>query len=185
MNSLVRSPLLIASLALILLPVLASCAPNASAEIISPNLGPIEIAKLEGNQIEAVVAEAAPTLAELTDEEIYAGLPEAIAAALPEANPANAETIALTAGCSGCHSLDPQQVMTGPTWYNVGNTAVAHARAAGDPGPAVYLYNSIHAPGAYVVPDYPNNVMPQNYDEQLTEQDFADLVAYLLSQQSE
>lgn len=185
MNSLLRSPLYLAGIALFLMPLLASCAPNANAEIISPNLGSIEIAKLEGNQIEAVVEEAPPTLAELSEEEIYAGVPDEIAALLPDANLANAETIALTSGCSGCHALDPQQTMTGPTWYNMGNTAVARARAAGDPGPAAYLYTSIHAPGAYVVPDYPNNVMPQNYDEQLSEQDFADLVAYLLAQQGE
>lgn len=182
MNSLVRSPLFVASIALLLLPILASCAPNANAEIISPNLGAIEIAQLEGNQVEAVVAEEAPTLADLTEEEIYAGLPEEIAAALPDANLADAETLALTTGCSGCHAMDPQQAMTGPTWYDMGNTAVARAIAAGDPGPAAYLYNSIHAPGDYIVPDYPGNIMPQNYDEQLSDQDYADLVAYLLSQ---
>jgi mono/diheme cytochrome c family protein len=169
--------------ALLLAPVLSSCAPDANAEIISPNLGSIEVAKLEGGQIAPVVEEAAPTLADLTDEEIYAGLPAEIADAIPNADLANAETIALTRGCTGCHALDPQQQMTGPTWYNMGNIAVEHALAAGSPGPAEYLYTSIHAPNEYVVPDYPANIMPQNYDEQLTAQEFADLVAYLLAQQ--
>lgn len=186
MKSLVRSPFFITGIALILMPLLASCSPNASAEIISPNLGPIEIAKLEGNQIEAIVAEAPPTLAELSDEEIYAGLPDGIAAAMADADPANGETIAFSLAvvstpCSGCHNLEPQGG-TGPTWLNIGDTAVARSLTTGDPGPAAYLYHSINAPGDYIVPNY-TNVMPAIYSDELGDEDFADLIAYLLSQQ--
>ncbi len=28
-------------------------------------------------------------------------------------------------GCVGCHSTDPAAQMTGPTWHNIGNTAVS------------------------------------------------------------
>lgn len=181
MNSLLRRPIFWAA-ALLLIPMLSGCVSDASAEIISPNLGTIEVAQLEGSQIEPVVEEAAPTLAELTEEQIFAGLPPAVADAIPNADLAAAETLALTSGCTGCHSLDPDQVMTGPTWYNIGNTAVARALAAGNAGPADYLFTSIHAPNDYIVPDYPTNIMPQTYDEQLSDQEFADMVAYLLAQ---
>jgi len=187
MNSFMRSPILWIGLACFVLPFLAGCTPDANAEIISPNLGPIEVAQLEGGQIAAPVAEeeTAPTLAELSEEEIYAGLPEEIAAAIPNADPANAETLALTRGCTGCHALDSDQVMTGPTWYNMGNIAVARAQASGSASPAEYLYTSIHAPNEYIVPDYQPNLMPQNYSDQLSDQEFADLVEYLLSQRQE
>jgi mono/diheme cytochrome c family protein len=41
-----------------------------------------------------------------------------------------------------------------------------------------YVANSIKNPGTYVVPGFPNGVMP-NYGGQLTDQQVADLVAFL------
>ena len=69
--------------------------------------------------------------------------------------------------------------MTGPTWYHIGDTSVS--RVPGE-SPALYLYASIVNPGQFVVPPYPNNIMPANYAEQLSLEELADLVAYLLEQ---
>ena len=161
--------------------MLAGCTPNASAEIISPELGARLIAAQMESAVEAVPEDevAAALLADLSDDEIFAGLSDEMMTALGEADPANGETLALVNGCVGCHSLDPAAVMTGPTWYNIGDTAVG--RVAGM-GPAAYLDHSIVAPNDFVVPDYPQGVMPQNYGETLSIDDQADLVAYLLQQ---
>ncbi|HXF62401.1 MAG TPA: c-type cytochrome, partial [Caldilineaceae bacterium] len=112
-------------------------------------------------------------------EEITAGLPEDFAAALAAANPDNGQTVALTYGCVGCHATDPNQQMTGPTWFHVGDTA-----ANRQPGvsPANYLYTSITNPNAYVVPNYPAGVMPQNYQDTMSQEELADIIAFLLAQ---
>lgn len=162
--------------------VMAACAPDATQLIISPQLGE-QLAALEaGNEVVAAVPTEAPRLADLTPEEIVAGVPEDFAAALAAANPANGEQIALARGCVGCHALDPNAVMTGPTWYHMGDTAVSRV---GGESPALYLYHSIYDPGSYVVPNYPNNIMPANYSEQLSIEELADLVAYLLNQRAD
>ena len=81
--------------------------------------------------------------------------------------------------CIGCHSLDPKAQMTGPTWYNIGNTAVGR-----QPGvsPAAFLDHSVVNPSEYVVPNYPDNIMPKNFGQILSIQDQGDLIAYLLQQ---
>lgn len=189
MNSLLRSPIYwICGLLLIVLLVFTGCAPDANAHILSPQLGAIEIAERAGAIIVAIEPEAPPTLAELSPSEIVAGLedlaPE-VAAALENPDLANAEALYLSRGCNGCHKFDPDDQVVGPTWYNIGNTAVARAEAAGDPSPAAYLYVSISNPNAYLVSGYQADNMPQNFDDLLSPQDYADLVAYLLEQQEE
>jgi hypothetical protein len=68
--------------------------------------------------------------------------------------------------------------MTGPNWSDVATHA---ANRVPGMSPANYLYTSITNPGAYVVPDYPNGVMPTVYAEQIPMEDLANLVAYLLT----
>ena len=181
MNLLLRSPLTWLLTALILIPVLAGCSPNASAEVISPHLGAIEVAKAAGAQVSAAPTEAPPTLAEMTDEQIYAGLPDAVMTDIANADPSHSQQLALTYGCSGCHSLDPAVQQPGPSWAGFGDRAVLRAMAANDPGPAAYIYQSITEPNAFVVPDYASGIMPQTFAEQLSDQDIADLIVYLLS----
>ena len=162
---------------------LAGCAPDATAEIISPELGERLIAAEMESAVEAVPEdEVAATLADLSDEEIFAGLSDELMTALGEADPSNGETLALVNGCIGCHSLDPEATMTGPTWYNIGNTSVGRIEGM---SPAAYIHDSIVATNDYIVPGYPQGVMPQNYGETLSIDDQADLIAYLLSQQQD
>jgi len=92
---------------------------------------------------------------------------------------ANAETLAVTNACVGCHSLDPEAKMTGPTWHNVGDTAVTRIEGM---SPAAYLYNSIVAPNDYVVEGFPGNVMTPTFGDTLSTQELGDLIAYLLAQ---
>jgi cytochrome c551/c552 len=172
----------VATLLLVLGSLLAACAPDPTTQIITPDLGPQMIAAAQSNQAEAapVEEEVQLTLADLSEEEVYAGLDEASVAAIQAGDPANGETLALVNGCIGCHALDPDAQMTGPTWYNMGNTAVN--RVPGE-SPAYYLHQSIVAPNEHIVSGYPQGIMPQTYVDTLSEQDLGDLTAYLLAQQ--
>lgn len=169
---------LVASLIVIALAV-AACAPNANELIISPKLGEQLTALEAGNEVVVAAPTEAPKLSDLSPEQIMAGLPDDVATALASADPANGEQITLARGCVGCHSLDPAVTMTGPTWHNVADTAVS--RVPGE-SPAYYFYQSITNPNAFVVPNYPSNVMPANYADLLTAQELADVIDYLLQQ---
>jgi cytochrome c551/c552 len=159
--------------------VLAGCAPNANAELISPQLGAQLYAKEANAEVVIAPTPEPVRFADLTPEEVTAGLPADFAALLAEADPAKGEIAALANGCIGCHALDPNQVMTGPTWYHVADTA---ANRRPDVSPALYIYDSIVAPGQYLVPGYPANIMPPNYADIISPGDLANLVAYLLTQ---
>ena len=167
-------PVLLLALGLLL----AACAPDADAALISPQLGEQLYAE-EASQEVAVEPTAAPVrFVDLSPEEVTAGLPEDFAAALAAADPSEGSNLALINGCVGCHSVDPAVQMTGPTWANLADTA-----ASRQPGtsPANYLYTSITDPNQYVVAGYPAGVMPQTYGESIPQEDLANLVAYLLS----
>ena len=166
-------------LVLIVLLTVSACAPDPKAEIVSPQLGAQLAAREAANIVEAIPTPEPLRLATMSEEEMTAGLPAEIAAALASADPANGESLSLANACIGCHALDPNQQMTGPTWFHVGDT-VAN-RVPGE-SPALYLYNSIVSPNAFVNAGYPSGVMPQNYGDTLDDQALADLIAYLLSQ---
>lgn len=188
MNSIGWSPFFGLAFIFVLLPVLSGCTPDANAAIISPQLGYVEATATNQPLVspeEVAVVEEPPTLADLSTEEIRMGLPDEIVALMDSVDLAAGETLALTQGCVGCHALDPDVQMAGPTWHNIGNRAVTRALALGKEGPATYLYESISAPNAYVVENFQPNVMPQNYLDVLSDEDFATLIAYLLSLQEE
>lgn len=159
--------------------IIVGCAPDANGEIISPDLGPkLVLARSEGG-VEVAPTPAPPKLAELAPDQVYAGLPDDVRTAVEGADVGAAQTVALKYGCVGCHALDPNQVMTGPTWHNIGDTAVT--RVPGE-SPAQYIYQSIMEPNAHVVDGYPGNVMPQTFKDMMTPQELAEMVAYLLAQ---
>lgn len=157
--------------------MVSACAPDATAAILSPNMGPQLAAEQSGGEVVAVTPTPVPLLVNLTPDEIYAGLPDDLAEAVANANIENGPVLATSKACIGCHVVDPNVTMTGPTWHNVGDRAIAR-----QPGvsPAEYLHQSIVNPASYLVPDYPN-VMPANYSELLTTQELGDMIGYLLS----
>ena len=129
--------------------------------------------------MEATPTTSAPaaSAAEQANPEL-AGLPEEIAKAMPNADPKHGQQLTVSNACIGCHSLDPNQKMVGPTWYNLVETAAK--RVPGESA-GLYLYNSIVKPNAFVVPGYAPNIMLQTFGQSLTAQDKADLIAYLLT----
>jgi mono/diheme cytochrome c family protein len=180
MKLLHRQSLCLLIISLVLGVVVAGCAPNAEAQLISPQLGAQLYAEESNAVVEAEPTPAPVTFAELTPEQVTAGLPADFAAALASADPSKGPNLVLVNGCSGCHSEDDPTGggRAGPSWVNLADHA--SNRVPGE-SPALYIHDSIVNPGAYVVPNFPNGVMPQDFGQRLSTEDLADLVAYLLT----
>ncbi|MBZ0299505.1 MAG: c-type cytochrome [Anaerolineae bacterium] len=78
--------------------------------------------------------------------------------------------------CSTCHRVDSEEQLIGPGLLNISTRA--EARVPGEDA-LTYIHQSIVDPSAYVVPNYPDNLMPKNWHEILTEAEINDLIAYL------
>ena len=79
--------------------------------------------------------------------------------------------------CAGCHALEPDTIVIGPSLAGVGTRA--ETRVDGYDARA-YIETSILNPGAYIVEGF-NDVMPKNFGKDLTSADFDAVVAYLLT----
>jgi mono/diheme cytochrome c family protein len=78
--------------------------------------------------------------------------------------------------CATCHHFDSEDRLIGPGLLNISTRA--ETRVEGESA-YDYIHNSIVNPSAFVVPDYPDGLMPQIYSQILTEQDIEDIIAYL------
>jgi len=78
--------------------------------------------------------------------------------------------------CATCHTVDGQPLV-GPSFQ--GFPARAQSRQAGQSSQE-YAYTSITQPAAYVVGGF-GNLMYNQYSRQLSSQQIADLIAYLLT----
>jgi mono/diheme cytochrome c family protein len=106
---------------------------------------------------------------------------------LPEGDAAAGEALTASLGCTACHITTP----TGPAWLPSGEIPGIGERAAAEfnlpeyTGEAAsaeqYLFESIVDPNVYLAPGFASGLMPQTYATTLTDQNMADLIAYLLS----
>ena len=104
----------------------------------------------------------------------------------PAGDPARGETLykqptigsANAPGCAACHSLEPDLTLVGPS--HIGITTRAETAVAGKSAEE-YLRESTIDPDAEVTEGFPAGVMYKNYGNDLTEQDIADLVAFLMT----
>lgn len=85
-------------------------------------------------------------------------------------------------GCSGCHNLTLDQTpdaqgQPGPNMRNLHETA--GQRVPGQDA-ATYVHNSIVNPNEFVNPGYIAGIMPQNFSEQMSEEEINGLVQWLL-----
>ena len=108
-----------------------------------------------------------------TPETVVGTLPSA--APLPKGDAAAGKTVFTTSGCGSCHTFKAAG-STGTVGPDLDNLA-ADAQKANQGSLDEYTLSSIKNPGGYVVPGYPNGVMPAF--DQLTDQQLADLVAFL------
>ncbi len=83
--------------------------------------------------------------------------------------------------CSSCHlngAVAPPMV---GTWTRIQDVRLKDPKFAGWTGEE-YIADSVIHPSDYVVPNYSDGLMPQNFGQLLTYQDLADLIAYLKTQ---
>ena len=165
---------------LLAIAVVSACAPNPRLQLISPNM----VVLAEGETFVPPTPTPRPRIAGLSDEEILAGLPEEVVALIPGDADRGLE-LTVPHNCIGCHVTDNSLVDVAPTWLEIADTAVGRAKQLGLAGPALYLYTSITDPNDHIVDGYTSGVMPETYSVDLSEQDLADLLTYLLSQRAE
>ena len=88
-------------------------------------------------------------------------------------------------GCVTCHSLEPGEVIVGPSLAGIGTRAAERIRDPNYTGnarsPEMYLMESIVHPDVYVVEGFPAGVMYQEYARVLYMRQIHDLVAYLMT----
>ncbi|MBN1563436.1 MAG: cytochrome c [Anaerolineae bacterium] len=94
---------------------------------------------------------------------------------LPTGDAARGATV-FTARCASCHALDEGRG-PGPSLAGYGATAGSRVK---NQSAADYTFNSILRPSKHLVQGF-SNVMPSDYDEKLSRQEIADLIAYLLA----
>jgi cytochrome c551/c552 len=96
---------------------------------------------------------------------------------LPAGDASNGQALFRSEGCFACHALESDESGVGPSLAGIAERAAAHNGSA-----EAYLVESIVDPDAYIVDGFQDGIMPQGFGQRLTEQQLADLVAFLLSQ---
>jgi mono/diheme cytochrome c family protein len=95
----------------------------------------------------------------------------------PAGNAAAGKTLFASQGCSACHTFTPAGA-TGTVGPNLDHLAADAQKA--NRGPLdKYATESITDPSAYVVPGFPNGVMPSNFAQMMSPPQIADLVAFI------
>lgn len=79
------------------------------------------------------------------------------------------EAIALSNGCSACHSVDGT-VLAGPSWLGLGDRVDEE-----------YIRTSIINPNAVIAEGFAEGIMPNTYADSISAEDLDALVAYLAS----
>jgi mono/diheme cytochrome c family protein len=80
--------------------------------------------------------------------------------------------------CATCHHPTTEERLIGPGLLNISTRA--ESRVPGETAEQ-YIHQSIVNPSAFLVPDYPDGLMPQVYGEVFSEQDIQDIIAYLFT----
>ena len=93
------------------------------------------------------------------------------------------QTIDGAPGCITCHSPDPEVGRIGPSHDDIISRTRETLASPEYTGSAKdvegYLRESILEPDAFIRAGYPSGTMPQDYDEILSDQQVADLIAYI------
>lgn len=84
--------------------------------------------------------------------------------------------------CANCHSPTSEEVLVGPGLLDIKSRALTRVEGQ---SASEYIYNSIVDPKAIVVDDYDPELMPDNWSEIYTNLEIFDIVAYLLTLESD
>ena len=159
--------------------VLAACGSD-SVEVVptpvfEPTAAPAGQAPAAATAAPQETAVTAPTEAPAPQETAVTAPTEAPAS--PAGDAGNGEALFGANGCSGCHSTGSNRVV-GPGLSGIGTTG--ESRVAGLSADQ-YVNDSIVSPNDFIVEGFSPGLMPGTFGETLSEQDVADLVAYLIS----
>ncbi len=105
------------------------------------------------------------------------------AAALPAGNAEAGPQVFIARGCTACHaiqSLPEAKGTIGPALDGIGERAATRVEGL---DAMAYLKQSIEEPEAYLVEGY-TNMMVKGLNAQMSPQEYADLLAYLMSLKS-
>ncbi len=113
--------------------------------------------------------------------EVVQPLPETVVGPVAQApsGAAAGKALFVSNGCGSCHTYKPA-ASNGKVGPDLDNLPADAKKANKGPLPA-YVKQSIEDPGAYVVPGFPNGVMPP-YKGKLTDSQVNDLVKFLTTQ---
>lgn len=81
-------------------------------------------------------------------------------------------------GCITCHSLTPDEVIVGPSMAGIGSRAGERVEGTSAED---YLRTSILHPDDYVVEGFQPGVMVQVWEDELTDEQVDNIIAYLLT----
>jgi mono/diheme cytochrome c family protein len=81
-------------------------------------------------------------------------------------------------GCRTCHSLEEGVIIVGPSLAGIGTRG---AETVPGVSATEYIRKSILEPDVYLVEGFPAGTMPNVWEEQLSNEQIDNLVAYLLS----
>ncbi len=95
---------------------------------------------------------------------------------------ARGERWAKNNGCQSCHSVDGTPGV-GPTWQGLFGQSVELMDGSTVVIDDAYLYTAITSPNAQVVKGSTPNVMPQTYKDSISDDQIADIIAYIKSLQ--
>jgi len=96
---------------------------------------------------------------------------------LPVGDAARGEQIFFTQPCHVCHT----DQTVGPAFPGDPPLAVRAATRRSAYSAGLYLYESIVEPNAYAVSGFQKDIMPNEFGGTLTDQQLADLIAYLMT----
>lgn len=83
-------------------------------------------------------------------------------------------------GCLSCHSITSKPLNNAPSWFGLFGSTVTLADGTTVTANEAFLHTSIVDPLATIVEGY-NPIMPDNYSEALTEEEIADIIAFIIS----
>lgn len=92
------------------------------------------------------------------------------------------QRLAQTFGCLGCHTTDGTS-RVGPTWAGLFGSQVELSDGTTVTADEAYLRTSILDPNSQIVVGFQPGVMPQNFDELLTEEQIQQIIAFIMSLQ--
>ncbi len=83
-------------------------------------------------------------------------------------------------GCLACHSLDGSVILA-PSWLGIAGSEEELTDGSTVLVDAEYLHRSIVDPNAQIVAGFQPNIMPQDFEERMTEEQIQQVIAFILS----